>query len=159
MLTITHGVVHGYEVTCCPWAVHVLNTLPWSASCCCTSRRSVHNSVIKFYISLSVHLVIVLVNNQLDALFFQCIYLFPFSTSFERPSAHHQENQIVPIHHPVYRLSQEEWTKLRESVPYVEVYRYNPKHLYPKFNGYGDNGRRKVWTSGVSTYCTPSVTP
>ena len=26
-------------------------------------------------------------------------------------------------------------------VPYVKVYRYNPKHLYPKLNGYGDNGR------------------
>ena len=58
-----------------------------------------------------------------------------------------------------YRVSQEEWTKLRESVPYVELYRYNPKHLYPKLNGYGDNGHRKVWASGVSTYCTPSVTP
>jgi len=34
-----------------------------------------------------------------------------------------------------------------------------PKHLYPKLNGYGDNGHRKVWDSGVSTYCTPSVTP
>jgi len=34
-------------------------------------------------------------------------------------------------------VSQEEWTKLRESVPYVELYRYNPKHLYPKLNGYG----------------------
>jgi len=49
--------------------------------------------------------------------------------------------------------------KIRESVPYVELYRYNPKHLYPKLNGYGDNGHRKVWVSGVSTYCTPSVTP
>ena len=59
----------------------------------------------------------------------------------------------------VYRVSQEEWTKLRESVPYVKLYRYNPKNLYPKLNGYGDNGHRKVWASGVSTYCTPSVTP
>ena len=59
----------------------------------------------------------------------------------------------------IYRVSQEEWTKLRESVPYVELYRYNPKHLYPKLNGYGDNGHLKVWASGVSTYCTPSVTP
>ena len=41
----------------------------------------------------------------------------------------------------VYRVSQEEWTKLRESVPYVELYRCNPKHLYPKLNGYGDNGQ------------------
>ena len=42
----------------------------------------------------------------------------------------------------IYRLSQEEWTKLRESVPYVKIYRYNPKHLYPKWNGKGDNGQR-----------------
>ena len=59
----------------------------------------------------------------------------------------------------IYRVSQEKWTKLRESVPYVKLYRYNPKHLYPKLNGYGDNGQRKVWASGVSTYCKPSVTP
>ena len=50
----------------------------------------------------------------------------------------------------VYRVSQEERTKLRESVPYVKLYRYNPKHLYPKLNGYGDNGQRKVWTSCIS---------
>jgi hypothetical protein len=35
--------------------------------------------------------------------------------------------------------------KIRESVLYVKVYRYNPKHLCPKLNGYGDNGQRKVW--------------
>jgi len=40
-------------------------------------------------------------------------------------------------------MSQEEWTKLRESVPYVKLYRYNPKHLCPKFNGYGDKGPEK----------------
>ena len=39
-------------------------------------------------------------------------------------------------------------------VPYVKLYRYNPKHLYPKLNGYGDNGQRKVWTSCISAYCT-----
>ena len=44
----------------------------------------------------------------------------------------------------IYRVSQEERTKFRESVPYVKLYRYNPKHLYPKLNGYGDNGQRKV---------------
>ena len=58
----------------------------------------------------------------------------------------------------VYRVSQEERTKLREGVPYVKLYRYNPKHLYPKLNGYGDNDHRKVWASVVSTYCKPSVT-
>jgi len=44
----------------------------------------------------------------------------------------------------IYRLSQEEWTKLRECVPYVKIYRYNPKNLYPKLNGYGDNGQRSL---------------
>jgi len=45
---------------------------------------------------------------------------------------------------PKYRVSQEEWTKLRESVSYVKLYRYNPKHLYPKLTGYGDNGQRSL---------------
>ena len=44
----------------------------------------------------------------------------------------------------LYRVSQEERAKLREGVPYVELYRYNPKHLYPKLNGYGDNGKRSL---------------
>ena len=43
-----------------------------------------------------------------------------------------------------YRVSQEEWIKLREGVPYVKLYRYNPEHLYPKLNGYGDNGQRSL---------------
>jgi len=49
----------------------------------------------------------------------------------------------------MYRVSQEECARLREGVPYVEVYRYNPKHLCPKFNGYGDKGARKVWFLAV----------
>jgi len=36
----------------------------------------------------------------------------------------------------LYRVSQEERTKLQEGVPYVKLYRYNPKHLCPKLNGY-----------------------
>ena len=44
----------------------------------------------------------------------------------------------------IYRVSQEECVRLREGVPYVKVYRYNPKHLCPKLNSYGDNGQRKV---------------
>jgi hypothetical protein len=34
----------------------------------------------------------------------------------------------------IYRVSQEECARLRERVPYVKVYQYNPKYLYPKFN-------------------------
>jgi len=48
------------------------------------------------------------------------------------------------IYDHVYRVSQEECAILRESVPYVKLYRYNPKHLYPKLNGYGDNGQRSL---------------
>jgi len=60
----------------------------------------------------------------------------------------------ILIHTHTYRVSQEEWTKLWESVPYVKIYRYNPKHLCPKLNGYGDKGQRKVWSFCSSTYCT-----
>ena len=60
--------------------------------------------------------------------------------------------------HYIYRVSQEECARLQEGVPYVKVYRYNPKHLCPKLNGYGDNGHRKVWSSGGSTHCTCRLT-
>jgi hypothetical protein len=47
----------------------------------------------------------------------------------------------------IYRVSQEGCARLREGVPYGKVNRYNPKHLCPKSNGYGDNGQRslKLW--------------
>jgi hypothetical protein len=44
----------------------------------------------------------------------------------------------------LYRVSQEGCAILREGVPYVKIYRYNPKHLCPKLNGYGDNGQRSL---------------
>jgi hypothetical protein len=55
-----------------------------------------------------------------------------------------RQDQITGI---LYRVSREECKKPREGVPYVKIYRYNPKHIYPKLNGYGDNGQRKVWSS------------
>jgi hypothetical protein len=52
-----------------------------------------------FYILLTVHLDVILVNDQLDALFFNvfilCLYMF------RATSAHHQEGQTVLIHHLV----------------------------------------------------------
>ena len=71
---------------------------------------------------------------------------------------HSSYHIYIYIYIYIYRVSQEECEILRESVPYVKLYRYNPKHLYPKLNGCGVNGHRKVWTSVVSTNCTPSVT-
>ena len=58
----------------------------------------------------------------------------------------------------IYRVSQEECARLREGVPYAKLYRYNPKHLSPKWNGYGDNGQRKVWSSCGSTHFTCRLT-
>ena len=63
-----------------------------------------------------------------------------------------QKNNVV-----IYRVSHELRSLLWESVPYVKIYRYNPKHLCPKLNGYGDNCQRKVLTSCISAYCTSSV--
>ena len=54
----------------------------------------------------------------------------------------------------IYRVSRGECARLRENVPYIKVHRPNPKHLYPKLNGYGDDGERKEWSSCGSTYCT-----
>ena len=64
---------------------------------------------------------------------------------------------IHTVYNSKYRVSEEEWTKLRESVPYVKLYRYNPKHLYPMLNGHGDNGQRslKVWQL-LHTYWLPN---
>ena len=47
-------------------------------------------------------------------------------------------------HTHTHRVSQEESARLQEGVPYVKIYRYNPKHLCPKLNGYGDNGRSSL---------------
>jgi hypothetical protein len=46
----------------------------------------------KFYVFLTVHLGVILVNDQLDAQFFFLICLFQSSTRFEQLRAHHQEN-------------------------------------------------------------------
>jgi len=50
------------------------------------------------------------------------------------------------------QVSQEERAKRRESVPYVKLYRYNPKHLCPNLNGYGDNGQRSLKTLTAVTH-------
>ena len=51
---------------------------------------------------------------------------------------------LLNIYIYIYRVSKEECARLQESVPYVKLYRYNPKHLYPNLNGYGDNGQRSL---------------
>ena len=74
---------------------------------------------------------------------------------------HDHNQQFSPFYFvdsDIYSVSQEECARLREGVPYVKLYRYNPKHLCPKFNGYGDNGQRKVCSSDGSTHCTCQLT-
>jgi hypothetical protein len=60
-----------------------------------------------FYILLTVHRDVILVNEQLDALFLNvfisCLYMF------RATSAHHQEGQIVLIHHLVYHTRVGDW--------------------------------------------------
>jgi hypothetical protein len=58
----------------------------------------------------------------------------------------------------LYRVSREECKKFREHVPYVKIYRYNPKHLCPKLNSYRDNGQRslKLWQM-LHTYWLPNT--
>ena len=48
----------------------------------------------EFYVLMTVHLGIFLVNNQPDAQFFFLTCLFQFSTCCEQPCAHHQESQL-----------------------------------------------------------------
>ena len=107
---------------------------------------------------LTVRRSITLVDLQLDA---QNSYLFTYNTFIKilymfrallcSSSGGLRRNCI-------YRVSQEECARLREGVPYVKVYRYNPKHLCLKLNSYGYNGQRKVWSSGGSTHCTCQLT-
>jgi hypothetical protein len=52
-----------------------------------------------FCILLTVHLDVILVNDQHDALFFNVFISCPYM--FRATSAHHQESQILLIHHLV----------------------------------------------------------
>ena len=89
-----------------------------------------------------------------------CFVLFMTSDTFFLLDLQFSKQYFNRFHSSVmslYRMSQEERTKLRESVPYVKLYRYNPKYLYPKLNGYGDNGKRslKLWQL-LHTYWLPN---
>ena len=66
--------------------------------------------------------------------------------------------RLDDIRSKTIQVSQEECARLRESVPFVKLYRYNPKNLYPKLNGYGVNGQRslKLWQL-LLTYWLPNT--
>ena len=86
-------------------------------------------------------------------------FTWPDKSNFDRILLHCAGSLSRPLFmlSEIYRVSQEERTKLREDVPYVKLYRYNPKHLYPKLNRYGDNGQRslKLWQL-LHTYWLPN---
>ena len=71
----------------------------WSLTFNTTAVLNPKNYVYLFYILLTVHLVAILDNNQLDALFLNmfisCLY------KLRAASAHHQEDRILLIHHLV----------------------------------------------------------
>jgi hypothetical protein len=71
------------------------NMLPASTRNCfaSASKEDTTDSTV-FYVMLTAHLDMILVNNQLDAQLFFSICLLQFSTCFEQPRAHHQENQL-----------------------------------------------------------------
>jgi len=69
------------------------------------------------------------VGGLVDGLFI-FIYLLTFSMLHYIVILHALE---LNIHNTItYRVSQDECARLRESVPYVKLYRYNPKHLCSK---------------------------
>ena len=63
------------------------------------AKLNCSNIFTKFYILLTVRLDVILVNDQLDALFLivfiSCLYMF------RATNAHHQEDQVALIHHLV----------------------------------------------------------
>jgi hypothetical protein len=66
----------------------------WNVSCSTNiDVPSWQKSYYNFYILLPSILLWFLVNGRIDARFFS-MYLFQFSTCFEQPCAHHQENQF-----------------------------------------------------------------
>ena len=69
------------------------------------------------------------------------LYVEPVSAQEIIINSPYRKNKFRSKLH-IYRVSQEECAKLREGVPYGKIYRYNPKYLCPKLNGYGDNGQR-----------------
>ena len=56
-------------------------------------------------------------------------YTFPTCCRFSVNGNEITHSNISCI--PIYGVSQEECARLQEGVPYVKLYRYNPKHLCP----------------------------
>jgi hypothetical protein len=59
------------------------------------------------------------------------VYNHIHTHTHKHPQQRHNDTH-THTHTHIYRVSQEECARLRESVPYVKLYRYNPKQLCPK---------------------------
>ena len=84
---------------------------------------------------------------------------FPYTTSTVRLHITEVQGVYCAVRTvSLYRVSRREYARLTKNVPYVKVHRYNPKHLYPKLNGYGENGERilKLWQL-LHTYWLPNT--
>jgi len=66
--------------------------------------------------------------------------VFSLLQSVQRPSESPMQCVCVCVYVYIYRVSRGECARLRDNIPLAKVHRYNPKHLYPKLYGYGDNG-------------------
>jgi hypothetical protein len=68
-------------------------TYSWSTGLLIHMDQNYRSSInVELYILLNVHLGLILVNNQLDAVF--SVFLFHFSTCFKQPIAHRQEKEL-----------------------------------------------------------------
>jgi hypothetical protein len=79
--------------------------------------------IILFLIMYDIHLILAAITNISRCVFLFFLYIIIMLCSY-----------LTTI-----QVSQEECARLREGDPYGKVYRYNPKHLCPKLNGYGNN--------------------
>jgi len=125
----------------CVWTMLYIS----SEQCYILCQNSVIYCVWTLLYIASEHCYILCLNTVIYCVWF-CVWTLLYIVS--------EHCYILRLNTVICRVSQEECARLREVVPYVKVYRYNPKHLCPKWNGYGDNGQRKVWSSCGSTHCT-----
>ena len=84
--------------------------------------------------------------NNTDFFLYVIVAFLPFQVSDKRFLILYSLSLSLYIYIYIYihRVSQDECARLLEGVPYIKVYRYNPKHLCPNLNGYGDNGQRSL---------------
>ena len=79
-----------------------------------------------------------------DANFFNCVCIYIYIFCFTSIYFNLQPDILVHNFFTHAGCPGGNVPDFRENVPYVKVHRYNPKHLYPKLNGYGNNGERSL---------------